>query len=44
MVTVVLAVEDPWSALDGPFLSFAQIDLGNAHHFLRPRVLLHFYV
>ena len=38
MVTIVLTVEDPWSALDGPFLSFAQIVLENAHHFLlRPR-------
>ena len=42
MVTVVFAVEDPWSALDGPFLSFALLGLENAHHFLRPQVLLHF--
>ena len=42
MVTIVLTVEDPWSALGGPFLSFAQIGLENAHHFLRPQVLLYF--
>ena len=43
MVTVVLAVEDPWSALGRPFISFAQIVLDIAHHLLlRPQVLLYF--
>ena len=35
-----LAVEDCWSALGRPFLSFAQIGLENAPHFLGPQVLL----